>query len=1477
MGRQEPVAIVGMAVNLPGAPDLAAYWNNLVAGRDSITAVPEGRWDESAHGPDGIYCRRGGFVDGVLEGFDPARHGMMPASVPGTDPDQLIALHTAAAALADAGGLADVDRARVGVVLGRGGYITPGLARFDQRVRTARQVVRTVGELLPGLGEEELRAVHEAFCTALGPDSPDSAVGLVPNFASSRIANRLDLGGPAYTVDAACASSLVALDQAVGELASGRCDLMLAGGVHHCHDITLWSVFSRLRALSASGRCRPFHRAADGVLMGEGTAVVALKRLTDAVRDGDRVYAVIRGVGVAGDGRAASLVNPDPSGQARAVRLAWESAGLDPAAPLSVGLLEAHGTGTPQGDAAELATLLDVFGRTDEPNAAIGSVKSMIGHTMPAAGAAALVKAALAVHHATLLPTLHCEEPHPDLLRTRFRPLDAARPWEAPVRRAAVNAFGFGGINAHVVLEQSPTGGRPAGRAVSRARVHEPEQVLRVSAATPERLRALLETDDTSVRNGVWPQDGPARLAVVAPTAKSLALARRVAALGHPWGGRSDVWFAPDPLIGPAPGAGGSGTRGGVAFLFPGLEAEFAPRVEDVAEHFGFTRPQGRDAVVGDVARHGLAVVGVGRMLDAALRRAAITPDAVAGHSVGEWTAMTAGGMFDGTEVDALLGRFDPASLRVPDVAFAWFGTSADDLGAVLTAFPGVVLSHDNAPRQSVACGPEQQIHALVAHLRSQGFLGDVLPFRSGFHTPMLAPYLGPLEEGFRQLTLRRPRVPVWSGTTATPFPGTEADVRVLVVRHLLEPVRFRQLTEGLYAAGIRAFVQLGSGQLPTLVGSTLGDRPHLAVTMSSSKRPGMAQFRRAAAGLWAFGAEPDVSVLDAGTGAPGDLAVAAGRGGSTTTRLDLSTGPVVLDTRVRDRLRALVHDAAGGTKTGLGTLAEAAARHPEAAQLQALLTETAEAAAALYAAAAPAEPGVPAPAPAASLRVALDTMPYLTDHCFFRQRPGWPDVADRWPVVPATTMLDHMLAAVPGIPVAVRDARFLKWAVAEPPMEISVTVTPRSGGVFHAEFGPHARAEVERANAYPRPPARWPEPVAERPVEVTAREMYERHWMFHGPRFQGVTEITSLGDRHVRATFTTPPAPGALLDNVGQLLGYWLIATHTDQTVVFPAAVEEMVFHGPHPAPGRTLTCHIRIVRLTETLLEADVQLADPDSGVVWCQIKGWQDRRFASRAATDHARRHPETTPLAERQDGGWHLLFEHWGDLATRELMMRGHLGGDERAEYEQRPPRGRRQWLLGRMAAKDAVRGRLWESAEGPVFPAEVRILNKASGEPFPIGAHGRGLPPLDLSLAHCQEAAVAIARPSREGHGTGIDIEEISERPSATHDVVLAVAERPLFERLGGGAALLTRFWAAKEAVAKAETTGLRGRPHDFTVVRAEQPDRWMVRAPSGRTHEVCLTEVVNPPGLPHRRYVVAWTSPPPATPDTAPPPPNPRP
>ncbi|HEY6040160.1 MAG TPA: polyketide synthase, partial [Kofleriaceae bacterium] len=454
---REPIAIVGMGAAFPGAPDLASYWRNLEAGVDAITAIPPARIDPALAAANGFTCTRGGFLDGSGLAVDPIAFGIMPVAAASSEPDQMLALHVAAAAIADAGG--ELPRDRTAVILGRGGYLNAGMARLANRVRTAPQLVAILEDL--ELDADTVEKIRAAFAAKAGNQAAnESAIGLVPNLAASRIANRLDLRGPAYTIDAACASSLLAVDQACRELADRRCDAVVAGGVHVCHDVTFWSVFTQLGALSKTSQIRPFDRRADGIVIGEGCGIVVLKRLGDAERAGDRIYATILGCGVSSDGRESSAMRPRADGQLAAIADAWKHAER---APAGVGLLEAHGTATPTGDEVELAALGQFFGAATAERAALGSVKSMIGHAMPAAGAAGLIKAALAAHHGVLPPSLHCEEPNEALAGTRFRVLAKAEPWEAAERVAGISAFGFGGINAHLVI-----GNRPS--AVSRSR-----------------------------------------------------------------------------------------------------------------------------------------------------------------------------------------------------------------------------------------------------------------------------------------------------------------------------------------------------------------------------------------------------------------------------------------------------------------------------------------------------------------------------------------------------------------------------------------------------------------------------------------------------------------------------------------------------------------------------------------------------------------------------------------------------------------------------------------------------------------------------------------------------------------------------------------------------------------------------------------------------------------------------------------------
>ena len=391
--------------------------------------------------------------------FDPLPFGIMPAEVEEGDPEQFLVLSVIERALRDLKnssgrhGIQVLSPERTELVIGRGSFIANGPEHLYLRMDLIEQITELLGQIFPGASNGAREEIRKRLVAALPPVTPEVVACAMPSLIAGRAANRFNVMGRNYTVDAACASSLVAVDNVVRSLRERRCDLGIAAGVHICQKPGFWLAFQTIGALSRSGVCRPFADDADGLLMGEGIGVVVLKRLSDALQDGDRIYAAIRAVGVASDGRGTAVMTPRVEGQILALRRAYEEAGID---PQRVTLVEGHGTATVVGDSTEIDTLHAVLGR-DGPSVALGSVKSMIGHAMPAAGMAGLIKTALAVYHRLLPPTLNVERVNPKLEGSRFCVNTAARPWvplpETP-RTAGVNAFGFGGINAHVILEE---------------------------------------------------------------------------------------------------------------------------------------------------------------------------------------------------------------------------------------------------------------------------------------------------------------------------------------------------------------------------------------------------------------------------------------------------------------------------------------------------------------------------------------------------------------------------------------------------------------------------------------------------------------------------------------------------------------------------------------------------------------------------------------------------------------------------------------------------------------------------------------------------------------------------------------------------------------------------------------------------------------------------------------------------------------
>jgi malonyl CoA-acyl carrier protein transacylase len=474
---KQPIAIIGLGCVLPDAPDVATFWDNLLAGKSSVREVPRERWDPDLFwsadksAPDKTYAKIGAFV--ADDAFNPLDYRMMPSTVAQVDPSQRWALSATRQAFKDAGyktGLKgddgkEFDRNRTAVILGNamGGELQKS---HTKRIHWAKVASVIQGDpAFQGIAAADQQAFLSRAETAYKADSPaiteDSMPGSLSNVAAGRIANVFDLAGKNFTTDAACASSIAALDSAVDSLRKLESDLVVWGGTDRSMDITPYVEFSKIGALSADGS-RPFDASANGFVMGEGCAMFLLKRLSDAERDGDKVYALIRGVGGSSDGKGKGITAPNPAGQVKAVVRAYEDAGID---PYTVGYLEAHGTSTPVGDPVELQSVEEAFrtlnrdAKAQPGSIAVGSVKSNMGHLKSAAGAVGMLKAALALKHGILPPSINVRELNPRIewATSPFKVQTQRAKWPRPaegVRRAAVSSFGFGGTNFHVVLEE---------------------------------------------------------------------------------------------------------------------------------------------------------------------------------------------------------------------------------------------------------------------------------------------------------------------------------------------------------------------------------------------------------------------------------------------------------------------------------------------------------------------------------------------------------------------------------------------------------------------------------------------------------------------------------------------------------------------------------------------------------------------------------------------------------------------------------------------------------------------------------------------------------------------------------------------------------------------------------------------------------------------------------------------------------------
>ena len=894
-----PIAIIGLAGILPEAENLNRYWENILNEVNCIREVPPSRWkiddyyDPDPSAPDKTYSKYGGFIPDIS--FDPMEFGLPPNILEVTDVSQLLSLIVAKDALGDAGyAEAKPDLLdRTGVILGMVGMssklIHPLLNRLQYPVW--EKVLKT-----SSIPESEIPAVIEKMKLAYVAWNENAFPGSIGNVVAGRIANRLDLGGTNCIVDAACGSSLAAVSMAISELAMGRADMMITGGVDTDNSILTYLCFSKTPAFSKGDRLRAFSADSDGMLAGEGIGMLVLKRLEDAQRDQDRIYAVIRGVGTSSDGHFKSIYAPRAGGQAKALRRAYAASGYSPA---SVELIEAHGTGTNAGDPAEFEGLREVFGENNSHKQyiALGSVKSQIGHTKATAGAASLIKTSLAIHHKVLPATINISRPNSDLgvENTPFYLNSETRPWfkntQGTPRRAGVSSFGFGGTNFHIALEEySPE------QDIAYRIHHVPYSIL-LFATTPEQLLLkcqemlaklegensddLLHQVDLEAGNSEIPSEY-ARVGFIAESINDACEKLRDGIKMFTANINQDTWVHPKGIfyrkLGMDP-------KGKTVALFPGQGSQYINMGKELAINYPPFRKtfektneimaaDGRDPLTNIIypipvfsdeekqkqseiltkTENAQPAIGTFSLaLYKLLTDAGFQADFFAGHSYGELVALWASDVYgDEALIRLSKARGEAMSLPVssdrdPGTMIAVKG-DVEKIQNLLKGHNEVTIANLNSPTQVVLGGATNAIQAITPELKGEGLAVYPLQVSTAFHTSFVKHAQAPFKQALQKETFKEPKGVVFSNSTAHAYDKDPVKISELLGEHILNQVKFKEEIENIYADGGSIFIEIGpKNVLTSLVKDILKDKPHETIALNpNAKVNSDFQFRQA-------------------------------------------------------------------------------------------------------------------------------------------------------------------------------------------------------------------------------------------------------------------------------------------------------------------------------------------------------------------------------------------------------------------------------------------------------------------------------------------------------------------------------------------------------------------------------------------------------------------------------------------------------